>query len=220
MLMLPMLTCFRRVGQAQLLRRMVRFELQQCAKVDAKLLQHTIFTYNAMSVSQWPGGIPENPDDIKRMCDITIAVGAGNPLETIFMKTDPLEGLPVLLLFFVISSLPKLNFDPTFGSLAKVKTGYPIDGWPIIAGISTLLKQFHPSYAKSFLAYLGQFIRVTVQTYATTKQGKNDDEIRLSADTLKTSIVFLEQFCDISGLPSSAINEYVPQYVIELCANL
>ena len=136
------------------------------------------------------------------------------------MKTDPLEGLPVLLLFFVISSLPKLNFDPTFGSLAKVKTGYPIDGWPVIAGISTLLKQFHPSYAKSFLAYLGQFIRVTVQTYATTKQGKNDDEIRLSADTLKTSIVFLEQFCDMSGLPSSAIYEHVPQYVIELCANL
>lgn len=218
MLMLPMLTCFRRVGQAQLLRRMIRYELQRCARVDAKMLQHTVSTYNASMMSgQQP--LEGQPDDVKNICDLTVAVGLGHPLETIFMKTDPLEGLPVLMLFFVITYVPKLSFNRDLGSLSKVKTGYPIDGWPIITGISTLLKQFHPSYAKSFLAYVGQFIRVSVQTYAARRQGKSEDATRLAAD-LKNTLVLVEQFCDMSGLPNSALYEHVPQYLIEMCSDL
>jgi WASH complex subunit strumpellin len=216
MLMLPMLTCFRRVGQAQLLRRMIRFELQRCAKADAKLLNHTICTYNTMmSANQSPGGTTE---DVKNMCDLTVAVGVGDPMQTIFMKTDTLEGLPVLLLLFIITYTQKLTFNPAFGSLSKVKAGYPIDGWPIIAGISTLVKQFHPSYGKSFLAYLGQFIRVSVTEY--TSKGGNEDTTRLAADSLKSCVVLAEQFCDISGLPRSALYEHVPQYIFELCGDL
>ncbi len=64
-----------------------------------------------------------SPDEMKRMSDMTIAVGLGEPMETVFMKTDPLEGLPVLMLFFVITYIPKLSYNPKFGSLSKVKTG-------------------------------------------------------------------------------------------------
>lgn len=218
MLMLPMLTCFRRVGQAQLLRRMIRFELQRCARVDAKTLQHTVSTLNASLLTAQKQLDDVDSDDMKNISDLTIAVGAGNPFGTVFMKTDPLEGLPVLMLFFVITYIPKLSYNPAFGALSTVKEGYPIDGWPIIAGISTLLKQFHPSYAKSFFAYVGQYIRVTVQAYVARKQGK-EDATRLEAD-LKNSIVLLEQLCDISGLPHSAIYEHVPQYIMDLCSDL
>jgi len=121
MLMLPMLTCFRRVGQAQLLRRMIRFELQKCARKDAKLLQHKISTYNMSMMGE--NQLEDDPDEIKRLSDVTIAVGLGEPMETVFMKTDPLEGLPVLMLFFLITYIPKLSHNPKFGSLSKVKTG-------------------------------------------------------------------------------------------------
>jgi WASH complex subunit strumpellin len=215
MLMLPMLTCFRRVGQAQLLRRMVRFELQRCANADAKLLKNTICTYNTMmDANQSSEGTTE---DVRKMCDLTVSVGAGDPMQTVFLKTDPLEGLPVLLLVFIITYTQKLTFNPAFGSLSKVKAGYPIDGWPIIAGISTLVKQFHPSYGKSFLAYLGQFIRVSVTEYT---KGGNEDATRLAADSLRSCVVLAEQFCDISGLSRSALYEHVPQYVFELCGDL
>ena len=120
--------------------------------------------------------------------------------------------LALLSLSFQYVTLMRILFLRTHHS-------YPIDGWPIIAGISTLLKQLHPSYAKSFLAYVGQFIRVSVQTYATRRLGKNEDATRLAAD-LKNSLVFMEQLCDISGLPSSAMHEHVPQYIIELCSDL
>lgn len=213
-----MLTCFRRVGQAQLLRRLIRSELRRCARIDAKMLQHAVSAQNASLMSDRQHLLTADPEDLKNLSDMTVAVGLGDPMENIFMKTDPLEGLPVLMLFFVITYVPKLSFDPSMGSLTKVKTGYPIDGWPLIAGISTLLKQFHPSYAKSFLAYVGQFIRVSVQSYA-SRRGKNEDSTRLAAD-LKHSILLVEQFCDISGLPSAALHEHVPQYIVEMCSSV
>jgi len=223
MLMLPMLTCFRRVGQAQLLRGMIRCELQRRGGLNAKLLQDTVSTYNSALMSSnvhqeepLDGG---DHQDVKNIiCHLTNALGLSEPMESIFMKTDPLEGLPVLTLFFVITYVPRLSYDALLGSLSKVKAGYPIDGWPVIIGISTLFKHFHPSYTQSFLAYVGQFIRVSAETYA-TRMGKNEDATRLAGD-LKNSIVLMEQFCDISGLSKSALYEHVPQYIIEICSDL
>lgn len=210
MLMLPMLTCFRRVGQAQLLRRMIRFELQRSARVDAKTIQQQVSVLNADWLSN-VNEFKEQPDDMKRF-------GNGDPMDTVFMATDPLEGLPLLLLFFVITYVPKMRYDQALGALAKVKSGYGIDGWPIIAGAATMVKQFHPSYAKSFLAYIGQFIRVSVQTYA-EKKAKKDENSRIAED-LQSTIVFATQFCDISNLPLSALHEHVPSYLLEMCHNL
>ena len=143
-----MLTCFRRVGQAQLLRRMIRFELQRMGRLDAKLLQHTVSTCNSALMSEPLKSLEGDPNCLKKLCDLTSALGVGETMDTIFMKTDPLEGLPLLMLFFVITYVPKLRYDASFESLSKVKEGYPIDGWPIVTGISTLLRQFNPSYAK------------------------------------------------------------------------
>lgn len=215
--MLPMLTCFRRVGQAQLLRRAIRFELQRSARNNAKIAQQAVSILNASILSS-NNEFKDQPDDMKRLFETMTVVGCGDPMDTIFMATDPLEGLPLLLLFFVIAYVPKMKYDTKLGALAKVKLGYGVDGWPIIAGVATMLKQFHPSYAKSFLAYLGQFIRVSVQTYA-EKKAKKDENSRIAED-LQSTIIFVTQFCDISSIPSSALYEHVPQYLLEMCSSL
>jgi len=150
---------------------------------------------------------------------MSLAVGLGDPLQTVFMATDPLEGLPVLLLLCVIAYVPKLSYNAMFGSLSKNKSGYPIDGWPLIAGISTLLKQFHPSYSKSFLAYIGQFVRVSVAACFERKQVRKDVASQLTED-LRSMLVLVNQFCDISSIPKSALHEHIPQYLMEMCSDL
>ena len=37
------------------------------------------------------------------------------------MTTQPLEGLPVALLLFLLTYLPKLEYDPNFGALVRAK---------------------------------------------------------------------------------------------------
>jgi WASH complex subunit strumpellin len=221
MLMLPMLTCFRRIGQAQMLRRMIRFQLERCSRADAKMLAQSVSTLNASVLSSddpFEGSSGSDPL-MKKYCDMSLAVGIGDPLQTVFMATDPLEGLPVLLLLFVITYVPKLSYNAMFGALSKTKSGYPIDGWPLIAGISTLLKQFHPSYAKSFLAYLGQFVRVSITAYFERKQGKKEVVLRLKED-LRSTLVLVNQFCDISSIPKSELHEHIPQYMMEMCSDV
>jgi len=218
MLMLPMLTCFRRIGQAQLLRRMIRFELGRCSRIDAKTLLQSVSTLNASILSS-ENPFEESPPELKKFCDMSLAVGLGDPLQTVFMATDPLEGLPVLLLLCVIAYVPKLSYNAMFGSLSKNKSGYPIDGWPLIAGISTLLKQFHPSYSKSFLAYIGQFVRVSVAACFERKQVRKDVASQLTED-LRSMLVLVNQFCDISSIPKSALHEHIPQYLMEMCSDL
>ena len=218
MLMLPMLTCFRRIGQAQLLRRMIRFELGRSSRVDAKILLKSVSTLNASILSS-DDTIGDSSADLKKFCDMSLAVGLGDPMQTVFMSTDPLEGLPVLLLLCVIAYVPKLSYNAMFGSLSKTKNGYPIDGWPLISGIATLLKQFHPSYSKSFLAYIGQFVRVSITACFEKKQMKKDVLSQLTED-LKGVLVLVDQFCDISCIPKSALYEHIPQYLMEMCSDL
>eukprot|EP00986_Skeletonema_menzelii_P002865 scaffold837_cov217-Skeletonema_menzelii.AAC.1 len=220
MLMLPMLTCFRRIGQAQLLRRMIRFELGRCSRIDAKTLLQSVSTLNASILSSKNPFEETSSSDFKKYCDMSLAVGLGDPLQTVFMATDPLEGLPVLLLLCVIAYVPKLSYNPMFGSLSKNKSGYPIDGWPLIAGISTLLKQFHPSYSKSFLAYIGQFVRVSIATCFERKQGVRKDVASQLTEDLRSILVLVDQFCDVSSIPKSALYEHIPQYLMEMCSDL
>ena len=60
---------------------------------------------------------------------------------------------------------------------------------------------------------------MSVDAYAARRQGKNEDSGRLAED-LKHSIILVEQFCDISGITTSALYEHVPQYIIEMCSDL
>ena len=79
-----------------------------------------------------------------------------------FLETDPLEGLPILLALFVIGHASELMYDEDFGALIRAKKEFAIDGWPCVYGMATLLRQFHSSYSESVISYIGQYARATV----------------------------------------------------------
>ena len=58
--------------------------------------------------------------------------------------------------------LPDMVWDDAFGTLVakRDKKGVRarIDGAPLIAGIATILKQFHPGYTNDFVAMLSQYV--------------------------------------------------------------
>lgn len=45
------------------------------------------------------------------------------------------------------------------GEMVCKKPTEPVDGAPFVAGVVTLLKQFHSENTDQFLAYLGQYVR-------------------------------------------------------------
>ncbi len=86
-----------------------------------------------------------------------------DPLDKIYITSQPLEGLPVLLFLFLLTYLPKLEYDINFSALIRKKSAYPLDGIPLAVGLACLLRQYHPAVTRKLISYLGQFVRTSIQ---------------------------------------------------------
>lgn len=170
-LMNPIVICLRRVGQAQLLRRLIRNELQMGVEGEGRDRRGLRTAVNGLSMalvtSSSVGQEKAFLDTAsglawENITDTFSSIGGGNPLSTMFLETDPLEGLPILLALFVIGHASELMYDEDFGALIRAKKEFAIDGWPCVYGMATLLRQFHSSYSESVISYIGQYARATV----------------------------------------------------------
>lgn len=59
------------------------------------------------------------------------AAGASDPLNKVYLATEPLSNLPLVLLLFILSYAHKLHYDDRVASLVKRKASYPIDGYVV-----------------------------------------------------------------------------------------
>jgi WASH complex subunit strumpellin len=118
-LMLPMLKLIRRLGQTQLIRRQVANVLQFGCQLDAHLLYQALDTFNrgVMNDVRNHYRSPEThpyPADVNpllfEVTQLTEACGIDDPLHKIYITSQPLEGLPVLLFLFLLTYLPKVRF--------------------------------------------------------------------------------------------------------------
>lgn len=234
-LMLPLLTCMKRVGQAQLLKKMISTELQFKSRLDANLLFQAVNTLDMnimidlkedLRDPSKEGMVKEENPLLGGLSQLLETSGNYDVFSKIFITSVPLEGLPVLLMLFVVSYIGKMEYDPDFGSLVRVK-GAPLDGYPLVSGMATLLKQFHPSYGTSCIGYLGQFIRSTVHGVLGEREGKEG----LGGDVrgkeggrgglpreVSTCMVFSQQLASTMGVDAGALSRHVPDFLIN-CVN-
>jgi WASH complex subunit strumpellin len=117
--MLPLLKFVRKIGQGQLIRRQISNLLQFGCQLDAHLLYQALDTFNKGLVNDvkrhyvHPATSPyptkENPL-LFETAALLEACGLDDPMSKIYVTTEPLEGLPVLLFLFLLTYLPKVSF--------------------------------------------------------------------------------------------------------------
>jgi WASH complex subunit strumpellin len=223
-LMLPILQNVRRIGQIQLIRRQIANLLQFECQLDAHILHQSLDTFNRGLMNDvknhyrdpekfnYPG-----KDDNSLLFETTSlleACGMDDPLQKIYVTSDPLEGLPQLLFLFLISYLPKLEYDANFGTLMRLKGSYPLDGLPLAIGTASLLKQFHPSTTKLLISYLGQFVKCTVQTALQECDASSSKAVDIPSEVVNT-LIFIDMLCQYCGLPRSVVYAFVPPYIFD-----
>lgn len=93
----------------------------------------------------------------------------------------------------------------------RKKSKYPLDGIPLAVGIACLLKQFHPSYTRKLISYMGQFVRSNLQQVFMEVDTKPQEIPREVLNTL----VFLEQMCHYASVPRSVVHQFVPPYIFD-----
>ena len=114
-----LLKAIRKIGQGQLIRRQIANLLQFGCQLDAHLLYQNLDTFNRSLVNEvkkhyaQPEQFPY-PDSKANplLFETTVlleACGLDDPMHKIYVTTQPLEGLPVLLFLFLLTYLPKVR---------------------------------------------------------------------------------------------------------------
>jgi len=225
-LMAPMLKVILKMGQAQLLRRQLNQVLQFSCRLDANLLYQSLITLDESVLSDIgehfrdpdtkPYPDPESNPLLGQLNKLLEASGLSDPLAKIYVVTEPIESLPLLLMFFIVTYMSKLTWDKDFATLVRRKPAFALDGMPLVVGVWTLLKQFHPSYTRQLLAYLGQFVRATmagvlkadINALANNKSGSTPIEVT-------NTLLFIDMFCKVGKIPRSAVSEFIPSYIFD-----
>lgn len=117
-LMNPILKTLLKIGQGQLLRRQIANLLQFGCQLDAHLLFQALDTFNRgllndvkkhyASPDKHPYPAKGNPL-LRETAALLEACGLDDPMHKIYITSQPLEGLPVLLLLFLVTYLSKVS---------------------------------------------------------------------------------------------------------------
>jgi WASH complex subunit strumpellin len=117
-LMGPILRTICCLGQGQLIRRQIANLLQFGCQMDAHLLFQALDTFNHGVVNEikrhyrnpekHPYPKKENPL-LFETNSLLEACGMDDPMQKIYITSQPLEGLPVLLFLFLLTYLPKVS---------------------------------------------------------------------------------------------------------------
>lgn len=106
-----------------------------------------------------------------------------------------------------------MEYDSDFGTLARSKPRFPLDGYPLVTGLACLLKQFHPLITRQTLQYVGLYIRASLHIAL----GPGESEGKLAEIPSETSslLVFVHQLTSSLQIPKEHIYEFIPSYIFE-----
>jgi hypothetical protein len=217
-----------RIGKLQLLRRLLKTELHLTSRIDAEKLLQTCHVINSdimlfLEEENGKSFIQHDDHDIQSIIKVASrlqeAVGGGNPMSTVFAKTDALEGLPSLLTLFIINYMPAVSFDATLQSL-KGKEDESFDGWVIASGMGTLLRQFNPAYTKAFFSLFGQYVMCTMKAYLKNIESGDLTSVSLLGKKASNSLIFMKHLRDICDLDHCVLTDNIPQHLMDMFEQL
>lgn len=186
-----------KLGHLQLIRKHIANEVNFSCKLDSSNLSSALDVMNKALIKdvqahyRWPETHPYPDDSNPLLADLAQFLemsGIQNPLTKIYVTTEPLAHLPLLLFLFVIAHLHRLQYRREFATLVVKKKDDVMDGAPFVVGVGSLFHQFHSSYLLKFLAYMGQYVRTLINAAASQRSKHQED---ISPDVLN-ALLFLE----------------------------
>ncbi|KAG8184568.1 hypothetical protein JTE90_007684 [Oedothorax gibbosus] len=205
-----------KIGQMQLLRRRIAYELNTSCKFDSKHLAGALEGINESLIADIelhykdpskPYPKESNPL-LYELSSYLEWAGIFNPLSKIYVTTKPLQHLSLFMCLFTTSQLSKLSYEKSIDALLSKKIADGIDGLPFLIGSLTFLHQFHQEHKYNFLEYMGQYARSVMDTLR--ESSKND----IPAEMTNT-FVYLEEFVKYGQLPREAITNHIPELILD-----
>jgi len=199
------------LGQLQLLLHRNGIELAFDARTSSGMLFNALVACNDSTIAEIRQSGKLSNEAVKTR-DLLERCGISSPFKKVYLTCEPCAYLPELLFVVVKSMLAQMKYDPVLGTLIDTKWDSKVDGIPLIVGVSTLLKQFHPQYTSKFLSRMSAFIRaVIIETFSASHK---NPESYYSNDILN-SLQFMHQFAIYAEIPADEMESFIPSHVYE-----
>ncbi|XP_075978879.1 WASH complex subunit strump [Anticarsia gemmatalis] len=157
------------IGTLQIIRKHLAYQLNTSCKFDSAQLEASLRTMNESIISELKTSVhSETKPKVSSLLmhnleEHLVRCGIYEPYEKIYVKNAP-ELLNVdmglILVVFLISQLPKLQICYTTGDLITRKAGDNIDGYPLLVGIYSLLRQSKSENIDNFVDNLCLYVRL------------------------------------------------------------
>ncbi|XP_077250204.1 uncharacterized protein LOC143889756 isoform X2 [Tasmannia lanceolata] len=209
------------IGQLQLLRCLISLKLKSACKVKAGVLSFAVDGMIASVSSEREillknvvNGEANKVNDgtaeyFQELSKQGMLCGFCSPFQTIYISEDPPTFLARCVSIMTISQFPRYVLDTHLGTLTSRRKSVVLDFSPVVIGLGTFLRQFHPTYMTLYVQYMGQYIR----TMAETAFGTLYEPHKGSADPtteVSKSVFWLMYFCKHMGIPKDLLDSCLP----------
>jgi len=136
------------------------------------------------------------------------AAGISAPKEQVLVVAPPLPRLPLTLAVFTYMQLQRVAWSPQLAALTDQKgklTDESIDGVPLVVGVASVLRQFHPETASQYVEHLTQLARALLHTAFTGSSSAKMTEPHADTQAL---VHYLELFSRHTGIDVPGLRLY------------
>mmetsp|Transcript_12857 Transcript_12857/g.40591 ORF Transcript_12857/g.40591 Transcript_12857/m.40591 type:complete len:1173 (-) Transcript_12857:1104-4622(-) len=212
------------LGQLQLLRRAIADALAFRSRLDAATLNLALTTadaavlsdvrehYNAPLTKPFPDAAAGNPL-LPELTDYLERAGLADPMYKLYVTSEPIPFLPLVLMMTSVSAVAKLQFDRRMGVLfARKPDKATVDETPFVVGTLTLLRQVHSVHTQRYLAFMGQYVRAHINGAA--EDGVDAPATGIPPESVNGT-VFMLHFSRFGGATRENLGAYVPSHILD-----
>ncbi|XP_065061996.1 WASH complex subunit 5-like [Rhopilema esculentum] len=206
-----------KVGQMQIIRSQIAYELNVSCRFDSKLLASALQTFNQalmkdIAAHYHDPNLPYPEEENPLLYELTSyleSTGISNPFAKIYVTNKRIPSFSLFNMVYVISQIGKLSYVKGLSSMMPKNLKDPLDSMPFTIGLLTILKQYHSEYTEDFIALIGQYARSSVEANATSPK-----TTELSPEVVCV-LKFLEDFAHHAKLPRKMIESHIPAYLLD-----
>ncbi|XP_015590891.1 WASH complex subunit 5 [Cephus cinctus] len=210
---MPMLDWVLKIGQFQILRNKIAYDLNTACKFEAKHMESALRTLNQAVLAEIykrnNGYQTEGETELLRQLSIRLDwAGISDPQNKIYVKSKNVPDVEIIMFLFTVTQVHKLYYSKSIAGLLSKKVQDPVDAIAFAIGMQTVLRQFHTSALNRYVALLCEYIMLFVNVESS--KTASDWE----AEGI-TTLHFLELFAKYSNVPKSIILSHIPLVILD-----
>ncbi|KAF3323570.1 WASH complex subunit strumpellin [Carex littledalei] len=207
------------IGQLQLLRSLVNFRLKSKNKGNSVAIADAFISAISTQRDKLVE-VKENKEDssknllLKALNQQKKLCGLICPFDTIYISKKAPNYLSRIASLLSIYQMGRYVFDAHLGTLTSRSKKSQKDFSPLMIGLGTLLRQFHPSYMTQYIQFMAQYVHTMEASFVATDE-PNKVAINHACEVAK-AVFWLRSFCKYMGISENVVELCVAPSIIAL----